>query len=189
MGIYEFIHDCGDGEYCISCWCSLDHKSSLSWNYCNKHKIKKGGCYTYNTMLFCLRYSGHKLYKKYEMEIIDEFESKNIYNKNSFTVMKLKGNSDSMNWETELQLKNSRKLFFSEYNDEPSWKIVGNDLIIIDILNTDSICHEPPVLELDTTKFVFDTRTRKVITCEEYDILEKQRDEDFKKWMDETGGN
>lgn len=39
MGFYECIHDCGDGEHCVSIGSSIDNFASTSWAIlCNKHK-------------------------------------------------------------------------------------------------------------------------------------------------------
>jgi hypothetical protein len=68
----------------------------------------------------------------------------------------------------DLQLKDYKKVYFSEFEDEPSWQIINKKIYIIDALSqfspSDTV-DSPPCKD---PNIIFNWQTNKVMTIEEY---------------------
>lgn len=173
MGIYETFLDCGDGCYCVSTWSTLciETISEVYYSFCEKHKLKIGMKCSYSLANFIRRYSSMKPYKSlHKIEVIDMF--------GSFTVMRvIDGAKDLPN----LKLVESKKIYFSDYNDEPSWKVVGDDLLIIDHFDTRLVTIDSPDYRGDD---LVSCGNGRVITRTKYNEIMAEEDRKFQESLD-----
>jgi hypothetical protein len=132
MGIYENVYDCGDGDYCVTCAGTYnDGVSDLI--VCNKHKHilpnpQIGAEFDYGLKDFIKRYSS-----------ISENPIKRV------KVMDVKTNSRGhiltklLVYDFTPHLNDMKKIYFTEFNDEPAWQRDGDNTIIIDIISRSNI--------------------------------------------------
>jgi len=165
MGFYDCIYDCGDGHYCVSIVSSLDNFQSTSWIYCDKHKHEDR---VYDLFPFLRRYSKVAKHIWTRIQIVEQkFNAKGV----RLSQVKLLDIPDL----DALQLKESKKIFFSEFEDEPAFKQENNQITIID--NMDGYNSHIPVNSPEYTgrEVVFNWHTNKVekyipeITCQNTD--------------------
>lgn len=154
MGIYEIVYDCEDGDFCIMGDFCIP---------CKKHKHAVGMKCKYNLDNFFKKYlkSGQILDKTYfDIEIIDSFYLNKITLTQSITfdVIKIK-NAPLFNFDE------SKCIYFSDYNNEPSFKYENGNLIIIDQISYNYINYPEPYRG---KKYKFDWETCKMIESEEY---------------------
>lgn len=150
MGFYESIHDCGDDCYCVSIGSSLDDFKSESWIYCNKHTDKENRKKSYNTLNFKRRYSKSTDKASYDFEIVGtKTNAKGL----KLAKIKIKSHIPAENILKGMKLEESKKIYFSDFDDCPSWYIENNELFIIDILDENNVhyyvdspyCEDPNV--------------------------------------------
>lgn len=169
MGFYECVHDCGDNCYCVSIGSSLDNFESTSWIHCSKHKDINNQSLFYDLTNFTRKFSDkmtqiHVTAKKIDSKL----------NAKDIMLIKLELNMTTEEF-AQLNLKDYRKLYFTEFDDEPSWQIIEEKIYIIerfDQLNVTSYvdspqCHDPNIL--------FNWHTNTVMTKEEYEKWESLR--------------
>ena len=161
MGFYECIHDCGNDNYCVSIGSSLDNFESISWMFCDKHKLRKEMQCRYKLSQFLRRYSKSTSYTLVNVQIEDIF--------GKYVVMRI------FNGGTLLPLlQPSNMIYFSQYNNEPSWKVDGNDLVIIDHFYESMFVGSP---EYKGTDWIFSWRTHKILSRADY-LAECKLDDD-----------
>jgi hypothetical protein len=171
MGFYECIHDCGEGNYCVSIACSLDgFESPPSWIFCNKHKGGVNRITDYNLLNFSRRYSNMLTHKSCRANILES--------KTSTKGVKLQ-KIELLNVDLkDLGLIESKKMYFSEFDDAPSWYVEDDKVIIIDLLNeynTYDHVDSPPYKGRDV---IFDWSSNSVITFDEYKLKYPDRFDD-----------
>lgn len=137
MGFYECVHDCGDNNYCVSIGSSLDNFSSTDWIFCPKHQSQENRNLTYNLCNFLRRYS-----KKFCRDHICKI--KIVETKvNSKETTLIKAELFGVNV-LDLKLENSRKIYFTEFNEEPAWNVIdGRTFIIVPYENIYSSVDSP----------------------------------------------
>lgn len=162
MGFYECIHDCGDNCYCVSIGSSLDNFESTSWIHCSKHKDPNNRSTYYDLTNFTRKFSDTMTKQKVTAKVIDKkLNAKNIM------LIKLELNMTTNEF-AKLKLKESKKLFFTEFDDDPSWQIIKEKVYIIEILdhlNVTSNVESPPN---QNPNICFNWHTNTVMTKEEY---------------------
>lgn len=148
MGFYECIYDCGDGYYCVDCASSLDNfQSPPSFLIiCPKHQLVKGQVWEkYFLARFIEKYSKRDSkidYKPYyQVKVLDFVPYKN------FNLVKFEVEDFDVS-----RLDESKRIYFSQFSDEPAWNRSGGKTICIDAFtqnnikrsaNTDSsICYD-----------------------------------------------
>lgn len=143
MGFYEIIHDCGNGNYCVSIGAA--DFNNCHWIRCKFHKEirKKGSKFEYSLENFFRRYGFNRNRSYYNVEVVDSFSK--------YEVMRVFGAASISE-----NLNPKKKIYFSQYNDEPSWKVDGEDLIIIDHYYS-SMIKPPPIYEGNEYRFCWDT--------------------------------
>lgn len=166
MGFYDTIYDCGDGNYCVEICSSLDNFSSSSWVFCNKHKDQKNRKIKYNLKNFLRKFSYDKhnnYYNKFVTGII--LDTKN--NNKNIELIKLELNI-SLEEFNELNLNPSKQLYFSEFNDEPSFQVLNNKIYIIDARSqfNEENCVNSPIC--NNKNIIFDWQSYKIMILEEY---------------------
>lgn len=127
MGFFETIHDCGDGNYCVSIVSSLDDFKSISWVHCQKHKNNPK---YYNIYNFLKRYSTNPFNFNTRINILDS--KKNSRDKTLTKFELIDVSKEKLN---EFKLLESKKIYFSEYDDLPSWNIIDGKVIFIDYID------------------------------------------------------
>lgn len=172
MGFYESIHDCGDNCYCVSIGSSLDNFESTSWIFCEKHKDSNNRKIYYDLTNFTRKFSNKMTRKYITAKVVDlKFNTKKM----SLVKLELNLSVDEFN---KLELKDSKKLYFTEFDDEPSWQIIEGKIFVIDIKSQfnalDSI-DSPPCKD---PNIIFNWHTNKVMTIDEYNEWNKQKDLD-----------
>lgn len=172
MGFYECIHDCGDNCYCVSIGSSLDSFQSTSWIFCAKHKDPNNRKVYYDLTNFTRKFSNKMTRKYVTAKVVD---SKINARKISLVKLELNLSIDEFN---KLDLKDYKKLYFTEFDDEPSWQIIGEKIYVIDSKNqfnsSDSI-DSPPCKD---PNIIFNWSTNKVMTIDEYNEWDNQKDLD-----------
>lgn len=127
MGFYDFICECG----CVSVTSSLDNfQSSDYWVICDEHKLEVGKEFLYDLTDFRRRHGCITNQNFKNVKILDI-----QYNKSRrLTYVKMKVQQfDTSN------LKSSKKIYFSEFDDEPSFEQHSENAIIIDIFDSNFI--------------------------------------------------
>ena len=127
MGFYECVHDCDDDNYCVSISSSLDSFESISWIYCEKHKLSPN---YYDIFNFLRRYSQNPTHLFTRINII---ETKQNHNKRDISKIELMDVTKKMF--DNFKLNEMKKIYFSEFDDCPSWEVVDNKIIIIDYIH------------------------------------------------------
>lgn len=140
MGFYECIYDCGDGDYCVDCSSSLDDFGSPPSFIvkCKKHTLVKGVKFKYNLSDFIKNFTymtdGEDEYKShiYDVEFI---EMRYTEVKGGFLpiVQMFVSNLHTF--------KESKKLFFSVFDDAPSWKFLPDGRIKITLIFQEGSIH------------------------------------------------
>lgn len=171
MGIYELVYECEDGDFCIMGDYCIP---------CKKHRIGIGMKCKYNLCNFFSKYlsSSETLNEKYfDIEIIDSFylNKPTLSCSINFYIIKIK-NAPLINFDQ------SKCIYFSEYNDEPSFKYENGDLIIIDQITYKYIDYPEPYRGKE---YRFDFETCKMIKSE---IDKKEKQKEYAKQV-ETAAN
>jgi hypothetical protein len=170
MGFYECVHDCGDNCYCVSIGSSLDNFESTSWIFCEKHKDPKNRKTYYDLTNFTRKFSNKMTRQKIMADTVSiKSNARGII----LVKLELKMNEGQFG---RLELKESKKLYFSEFDDEPSWRITNNKIYIIDALsqfNEESVVDSPPCRD---PNIIFNWSTNKVMTIDEYNEWYKKRE-------------
>ena len=126
MGFYECVYDCGDDNYCVSICSSLDNFESSSWVLCPLHKnVAKH----YNLFKFLKRYSANPHSIWTQIKILESRP-----NQRNQTITKFELVNFPKEKINELKLIESKKIYFSEFDDEPSWTIIDDKVTLIDII-------------------------------------------------------
>jgi len=162
MGFYESIYDCGDGCYCVAISSSLDMFKSTDWKFCQKHK--NPDCRTYCKLsLFSKKYSKSYCSIISKAKIISTKE-----NTKGFTLAKIELDItiDTFN---KLNLMESKKIYFSEFNDEPSWQIINDKIYVIDILSQFELFTVINSPLCNDTNILYNWYTSSIMTRNEYD--------------------
>lgn len=150
MGFYETIYECGDNNYCVDIGSSLDNFQSHSWIFCDKHKHNHK--LYYNMYNFMRRYSKLPSIFSAEVKII-EIKSIGFANPTK-KLIKLELVNTDINDINKWNLYESKKVYFSEFNDDPAWFVVDNKIYIIDIY-VESDMHESIDSKICTDRNVF----------------------------------
>ncbi len=126
MGFYELIYDCGDSNYCVDCVTSLDFNAKPYFlKICSKHKLEIGKVFVdYSLNDFIKKYSTKNYCKSGTVKVLDIKKHKNM------SLVKLEVEDFDIS-----TLSPSKIVYFSEFNDEPSFSIINNKTIIIDIFS------------------------------------------------------
>lgn len=169
MGFYESIHDCGDGCYCVAIGTSLDDFDSTHWIYCTKHKDPKHRNIYYNLTNFTKRFAEKSMFKMVTGTIIDS--KKNARN---VTLIKLELNITKEEFDL-FNLKDSKKLYFSEFDDEPSWSFVNNKIYVIDAINNFNVSDTVNSPECKDENIIFNWQTYTAMTIDEYEEWKKTK--------------
>lgn len=173
MGFYECVYECGDGCYCVSIGSSLDNFESTSWIFCSKHKDPNSRKVYYDLTNFTRKFSNKITRTRVTAKVVDtKLNARNIL----LTKLELNLTPDEFN---KLELKDSKKLYFSEFDDEPSWQIIEEKIYIIDGQNqfntTESIESIDSPLCTDRN-IIFNWQTNKVQTIDEYNTWKIEYD-------------
>lgn len=134
MGIYECILDCGDSNYCVSCSGSLDNFQSVELVLiCEKHKLKTGQVWPeYSLENFISKYKKKNytfpINKHYHVKVLDFTKYKDFY------LVKLEVDNFEITG-----LDESKKIYFSNFLDEPAWSTSSNKTILIDVFRQTNI--------------------------------------------------
>lgn len=135
MGFYESIHDCGDGEYCVTIGSSIDNFSSIQHVItCSKCNPKIGSKFKYDLSEFIKKHSKNIsdfTQKIYDIEVIDykPTEVKGGY----LNVIRMKTNLNCN------LLNKSTQIFYTIYDNVPSWIDDGNGNFIITFVYTHNV--------------------------------------------------
>jgi len=140
MGFYEYVYACG----CVNCTSSLDNFESPPYYIltCDAHTLKNGNKFKYNLSKFIQKYwkknhltntyvdFSHKFI--YDVEVLDFVK----HISNNFNIVKFKTNLDIS------CLDETKQIFFSEFDDQPSWiktDNIDNTTIITLIFESNAI--------------------------------------------------
>jgi hypothetical protein len=140
MGIYECIWNCGNGNYCVSCCTTLDNDNTPWWlKICKAHELVVGNTYTYSLCKFIKRYSAGLSTFMDDCVKATLLETKK--NSKGLTLVKLNVTMFDLK-----QLSSSKIMYFSEFDDAPSWKILPDGTVeLIDVFVQENfvrvMCH------------------------------------------------
>lgn len=158
-----------EGNYYVSIACSLDgFASPPSWIFCNKHKDCANRITDYNLLNFSRRYSNVPIHKSYRANILETSTKGIKLQKIELLNVDLK----------DLGLIESKKMYFSEFNDAPSWYVEDDKVVIIDLLNEHNtyVYVDSPAYE--GRDVLFDWSSNSVITIDEYKLKYPDRFDD-----------
>lgn len=142
MGIYECVHDCGDGDFCVSIGSSLDGFKDTQWICCNKHKkIAPGSKFKYNLTRFINQFSNENTYDNiYDVEVVD---LKNMQIRDG-TIQIVRFKLGTSFQDVMSNLIESRKINFSIFdNDVTSWEQINDTEYIITLQFFTNDIHRP----------------------------------------------
>lgn len=154
MGFYENIYDCGDGDYCVDCGSSLDGFAS-SWimRTCKKHKLVKGVKLDLNITVFINTF--RKIHPELEAaraRCAGDIDYADLYNigqtlvtipvefvekrqtpvrGGSLEVVQLLASGTDLDVSL---LDDQKKLFFSAFDDAPSWEVLPDERVRLTLL-------------------------------------------------------
>ena len=135
MGFYECIYDCGDGNYCVGCASSLDNfQSPPSFLIvCPKHQLVQGQIWEkYLLRNFIGKYikRGNQVVWKlnYKVKVLDFIPYKN------FHLVKFEVEDFDVSG-----LDESKRVYFSQFSDEPAWSSSNGKTICIDVFTQNNI--------------------------------------------------
>ena len=134
MGIYEFVYDCGCVD--ISTTLSVNDVPSFC-RICQEHKLKIGNKFKYSLHKFIYQYWRKENDRMmnfdnnyvYDVEVIDIVQ----HHSKKYDIVKFKTNFDTTH------LNPLKKIYFSEFNDEPSWSNIDDYSVLILIFETKHI--------------------------------------------------
>lgn len=135
MGFYECIYDCGNGYYCVDCASSLDgFQSPPSFLIvCPKHQLVRGQTWEkYLMKNFISKYikrDNNIVWKThYKVKLLDFIPYKN------FHLVKLEVEDFDISG-----LDETKRVYFSQFSDEPAWTSSNGKTICIDAFTQNNI--------------------------------------------------
>lgn len=158
MGIYESIYDCEDGNYCVDV--GSTYGPEINWlHICDKHSLKIGSKLKYNLSNFLIKHAKNCniiTQKIYDVEVIDI--KMNPVKGGELKIVRLRTTFDC------LLLKENTKIFYSIFNDAPSW-IQDGDSCILTLVDTNNFprkCYTGNEIYWNWNLHTLITKTRKL---------------------------